>query len=1134
MEVPLFLKLILFVNLYLYSSKYQRYMKWITVVVISVLICLSCTKEGKSTKLFEKLDGSQTGIEFSNILTENDSLNYFTYSYLYMGGGIAAGDINNDGLTDLYFSGNMVPNKLYLNKGNLQFEDITEQAGIAGDERWYTGVTMADVNNDGLLDIYCSVGGKFSPKENQLFINQGDLTFEEEAEKYGLDDSGNSVQATFFDYDRDGDLDMYLANYPPTPFNAPNQYYLFKTRYPKEIETDRLFQNNDGEFTNVAKEAGLRSFGLTLSATVGDLNADGWPDIYVSNDFSSPDYLFINNQDGTFTEQVKQLTKNTSFYGMGTDIADFNNDSWLDILQVDMTAQDNRRSKANMASMNPDLFWSTVNSGFHYQYMQNSLQLNNGLLQDTLPDFSNISRLAGISSTDWSWGPLIADLDNDGWKDIFISNGTRREINNRDYFLQREADNNPMDSLLERSQAIPSERIDNFVYRNEKDLTFKEVNTEWGLSFEGFSNGAVYADLDNDGDLEIVINNIDDPAYIFENKASESANYLSFLFDGPPSNRDGLGVKVWLKHKDEEQFQELTLSRGFQSSVPPVMHFGIGDNKQIDSVVVQWPDDKQQYLKNVTANQHITFDYSVAETWTHVEKDKKDQLFVTVSDSTLIIPHLHQENFYNDFEKEILLPHQTSTFGPNIAVGDLNGDTLDDLIIGGASGFPASIYFQTAAGFISNTIEAFEEDLEYEDLGIEIFDANGDGLNDIYVVSGGNEFSADSELLQDRLYISTGNGNFIRSLDGLPQIRTSGSRVHSNDFDKDGDLDLLVCGRLVPGNYPAPANSYLLENTSQNGKTSFIDITDSKAPMLRELGLATDASWTDIDNDGNTDLIIVGEWMPITILKNSGTTFQDVSAQFLDSDTSGWWFSIVEGDFDQDGDQDFIVGNLGLNYKYKANDEETFDIYFNDFDNSGTNDIVLSYFNGGKKYPLRGRECSSQQMPGIKKKFEDYASFSTATLEDVYTTDYLESSLHYQVRSFASVYLENKGNRLVAVDLPNLAQLSSVNKILKGDFDKDGHLDAVLAGNLYGSEVETPRNDASIGVFLKGDGNGNFEAVPNRISGLFAPGDVKDMSFIRIEGNTFIVFAKNSDYLQLVQINTDHHSKDDLIAQWHR
>ena len=687
-----------------------------------------------------------------------------------------------------------------------------------------------------------------------------------------------------------------------------------------------------------------------------------------------------------------------------------------------------------------------------------------------------------------------------------------------------------MDSLLQRSMAIPSEKIDNFVYRNNKDLTFTEVNNEWGLNFNGFSNGTVYADLDNDGDLEIVINNIDDPAYIFENKASETANSVRFAFKGPAGNKSGLGTKVLLRQDGAIQFQELTLTRGFQSSVAPELHFGLGSADIIDSVEVHWPDGKYQLITSVGTNQLLMADYNNAVEKTDKESRGKEKLFATVLDTTLVVDHLHEENYYDDFSKEILLPHQTSTFGPNIAVADLNGDQKEDLVVGGAVGQATTIYLQERDGFVAFEVVDFEDDSGFEDLGIEIFDANNDGFNDIYVVSGGNEFEPGSDMLRDRLYLNNGKGNFSRSDNGLPDLRTSGSRVHAHDFDGDGDQDLLVCGRLVPGQYPSPADSYLLENRSENGVVKFMDVTGEQAPDLLKMGMATDALWTDFNGDGESDIIMVGEWMSIKILKNSNGKFEDVSNQYFDSDTSGWWFSIAEGDFDQDGDPDYIVGNLGLNYKYKASEEETFDIYFNDFDNSGTRDIVLSYFNGGKKYPLRGRECSSQQMPGIKKKFEDYASFSTATLEDVYTEQYLEESLHYQVKSFASIYLQNNGGSFEIKALPNLAQISSINQILVRDFDQDEHLDVVIAGNLHSSEVETPRNDAGNGLYLKGDGKGSFELIPNHISGIFASGDVKDMALIHIGQEYYILVAKNNDYLQFIRVNPEV-KQDDLIAQ---
>ncbi len=1105
-------------------------MKNLLFLLSIIMLLMSCNKDNNQAsksqdkktyaKIFNKLEHSQTGIAFSNNLTETDSLNYLNYGYIYMGGGVATGDINNDGLIDIFFIGNMVANKLYLNKGDLKFEDISEKAGVTGDKRWFTGVTMADVNGDGYLDIYCSVSGKYGPKENLLYINNKDNTFTESAKKYGLDDVGNSIQATFFDYDNDGDLDLYVANYPPTNFNAPQNYYHYKMNNTKDNETDNLYRNDGDTFTNVTDEAGLRSFGLSNSVTVGDLNNDGWQDIYVSNDFSMPDYVYINNKNGTFTEQVKSLTKQTALYGMGVDIADYNNDGLLDIIQMDMTPGDNRRSKANMAGMNPALFWETVNAGFGYQYMQNMLQVNNGMVNDSLPNFSNVSRLAGIATTDWSWGPLLADLDNDGWKDIFISNGTRREINNKDYFKALEKKRITKDSLLKYSLAIPSEKIDNFVFKNNGDLTFTKVNKDWGLEYKGFSNGCVYADLDNDGDLEIVINNIDDYASVFENTSSKINNYITLRFKGTEKNKFGLGVKVTLKADGISQFQEMTLTRGFQSSVAPQLHFGLAKAEKVDTLLVKWPDGKQQLLTEVAKNQILEIDYSHAkEPENKLENSIVNKLFSTENDTTIVVLHKHVENLYDDFIDEVLLPYQTSMLGPNVSVGDLNNDGLDDFIVGSSSQNQAGVYFQTKKGFVKQEIQAINEDSGFEDSGALIFDADKDGDNDIYMVSGGNEFDFDSKMLQDRLYVNDGKGNFTKSTIALPKMLTSGSRVFPFDYDKDGDLDLFVGGRLVPKNYPQPANSYLLENVSTKGIPKFENVTKKVAPELANLGMVTAASWTDIDNDGWTDLIVVGEWMPITIFKNNKGSFKNITKEYGLEDAAGWWQSIKKGDFDNDGDIDFIVGNNGLNFKYKANSEETFDVYFNDFDKNKHGDIVLSYFNEGKKYPLRGRQCSSQQIPAIKKKYKDYESFSVATLEDVYTKNDLDKSLHYQVKSFASIYLENKDGKFIIHNLPNMAQVSSVNQIIVNDFDKDSNLDVVIAGNLYMTEVETPRNDAGIGLFLKGDGKGGFEPVVGVDSGLFIEGDVKDLARIKIQGKEYILAAKNYDAIQFVRIN---------------
>lgn len=1092
------------------------------IFFLGVLTLINCTKEKTPVegKIFSMLTPSQTGIEFSNTLTENDSLNYFTYSYLYMGGGVSTGDINNDGLLDLYFTGNQVPNKLYLNKGNLKFEDITEKAGVAGDNRWYTGVTMADINGDGYLDIYCSVGGKFGPKENQLFINNTDGTFTEKAAQYGVADIGNSVQATFFDYDKDGDIDMYVANYPPTNFKSPTFYYTFKMNNLDDHESDHLYRNDGGTFTDVTATAGVKNFGLTLSATVGGINNDGWPDLYVSNDFNSPDFMYLNNQNGTFKEVVKQATAHTAFYGMGTDIADINNDGNLDIFQVDMDARSNRRKKANMASMNPSLFWDVVNAGFHYQYMHNCLQLNSGVYTDGVPHFSNVSRITGTSSTDWSWGPLFADFDNDGNKDLFVSNGTRKEINNNDYFNKLDKIKIDNDTLLQLSHSIPSEKIENFIFQNKGDLNFEMSNDKWGINYKGFSNGVVYADLDNDGDLEIITNNIDDKASVFKNTGTNTNAYLTVKFQGQQGNTSGLGNRVYLTTDEGTQVQELTLTRGFQSSVAPELHFGLGKHKKIKELKAVWTDGSVQKLTNVDTNQHLVLSYQDAKG--KEEKTTSNSKLFTTDTSTNFPSHRHKENFYDDFATQVLLPHQMSAFGPALAVGDINGDQLEDYFIGGSAKQAGSIFLQGDNGFTKIESPFLEEDSAKEDVGALFFDADKDGDNDLYVVSGGYEFSPNADQLKDRIYINDGTGNF-KKLDGahMPDIKTSGSKVYAADFDKDGDNDLLILGRQVPGNYPKPADSYILENIGNNDQPKF-QFGESMMPKeFKELGMATSAVITDYDNDGWEDIIVVGEWMPIRVFKNTATRFTEVSeAMGMDLDTTGWWWSIEQGDFDNDGDMDYIVGNNGLNYKYKATENETFDIFVNDFDKDSKDDIVLSYYNEGKQYPLRGRQCSSQQIPAIKQKFQNYESFAEATLEDVYTEKSLQAAVHYQVKSFASVYLENDQGKFIVHQLPVEAQLSSINQFLVDDYNKDGNLDIILAGNLYVSEVETPRNDASYGMLLTGDGNGNFTANEANSSGLFMPGDVKNMAMIHSgKDEAYIIAAKNNDYLQFIKWN---------------
>jgi hypothetical protein len=1105
------------------------YRSFIIIVIFTILFDCSNKKQTKEisepillkNKIFTKVDSNVSNIVFENTLKENDTVNYFTYPYIYMGGGVSVGDINNDGLTDLFFSGNMVDNKLYLNQGNLKFKDITAESGLSGDNRWYTGTTMADVNGDGLIDIYCLVAGQSGNKKNQLFINQGDNTFVEDALSYGLDDEGNSVDATFFDFDNDGDLDVYVANYPITPFEYNSYHYKMRMDRVTDTETDNIYRNDGGKFTKITEAAGVKLYSLSLSVTASDINKDGWVDLYISNDFGTPDCLYINQKDGTFIDEIKSATAHTSFYGMGVDIADFNNDGHFDIIQMDMDAASNRRSKANMASMNPELFSNIERVGFQYQFMQNSLQLNTGFSKNDVPKFKDISRLAGVSSTDWSWAPLLADFDNDGYKDLFISNGTRREINNKDYFNSLSGEKKHKDSLLKKSLQIPTEAIDNYIFKNNGDLTFSRSNSDWGIEDKGFSNGAVYVDLDNDGDLELVTNNIDKEATIFQNHSSEINNFITIDLKGSSNNKHGLGSKVHIYHNNTHQIQELSLSRGFQSSVAPRFHFGLGQDQIIDSLVIIWPNQKTQKLTQINANASLILNQESAET-NHLVNGKIAATLFQSNKDTLAL-YKHKENVYNDFKNEILLPHKTSQFGPGLSVGDLNGDGLDDFYIGAASKYPGGLFYQKRDGtFEQQKFKILLEDRTHEDIGSLIFDADNDGDNDLYIVSGGNEFKANSPLLQDRLYVNQGDGTFIKSENALPKMLESGSRVYACDYDKDGDQDLFIGGRLIPGNYPYPASSYILENESELGAPKFTNPTKKIGKDFSNLGLVTSAQWFDFDNDGWQDLAITGEWMDVRVFKNEkGIAFKEVTKSVGLSNTSGWWFSLKANDIDDDGDLDLIAGNLGENYKYKATKDETFDIFLNDFDGNKTNDIVLSYYNDGKQYPVRGRECSSQQIPSIKKKFKNYDEFSTATLIDVYDEDKLEKGIHYDISSFKSAIFYNENGTFTRRDFTLRAQLAPSNQILVSDYDNDGIKDIILGGNLFASEVETPRADAGHGVFLKGGKEMSFKVLKPEETGLFIDGDVKDLATIKVKGKSYILVANNNDFLSFISCSNE-------------